>query len=299
MYVLPWLTQNNPLQYAEAGARLGASLRGQDQQAAADARRLAFQQKEAEDRTALEQNAQSMAGANAGNQLRYSYDSLAQRQAEEQAQLAARMQQTEAANKLRQSQLDYLSEYRNQQQANQNQRIADNEAKISAAQLLKKSISDATTGFAQSVQQGADPADAYSKFPSADPNVVHPLLAESFKEKRAALKPALADKGVLDFEAPGQDAGLTPSERIRFRNIALSDPTINRVLGTNAPPGTGTNYVSAAQRLNAPAVAPVPSITTPTLVPRKYKGRTALFNPETKTFVRYADDEQPSQASEQ
>ena len=250
MYVLPWLRGVDTLGAIEGGARLGASLRGQDQQAMSDARRLAFQQKEAEDRTALEQNQQAMSANNAGNQLKLGYDSLAQRQAEEQAQLAARMQQAEAANKLRQSQQDYLSEYRNAQTANQNQRIQDNEAKATAAQILKDSISKATTGFAQAVQQGADPADAYSKFPSADPSFVHPLLSESFKEKLAAKKPALTDKAVMDFPARGQSE-LTPTERIRFRGISLDNPVINKVLGTNAPAGTGTNYVSAAQRLNS------------------------------------------------
>ncbi len=60
--------------------------------------------------------------------------------------------------------------------------------------------------------------------------------------------------------------------------VPLNSPVINQTLGTNAPPGTGTNF-------NA---MPVPAATE---VKRKTKdGKTAIFDGTTKKFLRYADD---------
>jgi hypothetical protein len=232
--IAPWLRGADVIGASDAGGRLGLA-----------ARSAVDQQLENAQRNQLANNEQRIQSGDAANRLRLSYDSLAASQNSDKAALAARMKQTDAANKLRAAQMDYLSEYRKNVASIQQQKVMDAEASKTAAQKLIQAKQSDTQGFSAAVKSGMDAFSAKSKFPNADDSLVHAALTQEEKSKPSA------SKGALDFAAPGQSgdaASLT-----RFTGVSLNDPVINSVLGTNAPPGTGTNYVSPAQRLQQSA----------------------------------------------
>lgn len=260
--IAPWLVPPNFIQAASAGAEAGLGrgrllLNWQQEQDARDeaARRMALEQRgqdisesENASRDDLARQAQAGQQNEAGARLKLSYDSLAAQQAQQQQQAAAQSAQTQAVNKLRQSQQDSLAQYRQQQIADQQQKIQDSEMSKTAAQKIQESTADATKSFFKDVQSGKDPETAYENNPGADPKVVHPILTDYLKQKSTGEKVVLPK---MDFAVPGQDSSTTSGQLTRFTGVPANDPLINTVLGTNAPPGTGTNYQSAAQRLAA------------------------------------------------
>jgi hypothetical protein len=237
----------------------------------------------------------------AANRLALSYQTLAQEQ-QQQAQ------QTAAVNALRMAQQTSLANYRQQQVKNQEQRITDAEAAKKAAQDLTDMTNTDTAGFLEALPDVGAKA-ALDKYPHADKSTVWKAMAEENANKKGDR----TSMGKLDFPAPGQ-TGTTAADTIRFTGVPLNDPVINSVLGTNAPPGTGTNYVNALRmaqqqsRLPSVSNASPPSGAGPIVqgatiaatgandsgnneVARKTKdGRTAIFDATTKKFLRYADD---------
>lgn len=224
----PWLTANNPLQYLREGAQIGLESRSQD----ALAKERALQSQEA------------------GNRLRLSYDTLANQQENQRRQAQQEAAQTAATYALKQSQLDAMSQYRSQQIEEQKARLKQaSDRATSAADALKAAHND-TAGFvSDSKDLGA--AAAYSKHPNADKIVVNHIMS---LEQANQNKTAPTKKGAIDFPSPGQDDAGNAASLIRFTGVPLDDPVINQVLGTNAPPGTGTNYVSRLGAAPAPVV---------------------------------------------
>lgn len=192
------------------------------------------------------------AGTNAGLRLRQIGDEEDQQQSNNQL----RDQQIAAATALRQGQMSAMAQYRQQQIQDAQSRIKDQEAKQSAADALRKNIGDATLAFSKAVQGGTDPEKAYEDNPAADPKLVHPLLVESYKQKKDASKPKAAPYG--DIRGPKSDTGAAYT----LYHVPQEDPRWNSILGTNAPAGTGTNYVGAASAL-APRPKPVDPFSLP------------------------------------
>ncbi len=178
------------------------------------------------------------AGTGAGLRLRGIQDEEEQQQQNNEL----RAKQIDAATALRQSTMSAMANYRNQQIQDAKQRIADQEAKQSAADVLRKSIGDSTRAFAKAVSDGTDPEKAYEDNPSADPKFVHPLLTESYKQKKDANKPA---------KTPHIDI-TSPDGKMRAIGLELDNPLLNQWGGTNAS-NLGTNRVNAAQALQRPA----------------------------------------------
>lgn len=178
------------------------------------------------------------AGSNAGLRLRQIGDEEQQQQQNNQL----RSEQIQAATALRQAQQGAMTAYRNQQIQDAQTRIKDQEAKQSAADALRKNIGDSTMAFSKAVNSGTDPEQAYEDNPGADPKFVHPILAQSYKDKKDAKKPAkpVTLSGPVNPGSPNS---------IRVNDMAIDDPHVNSIWGTNAPPGTGTNYVNAAAAL--------------------------------------------------
>lgn len=188
------------------------------------------------------------AGSNAGLRLRQIGDEEDQQQSNNQL----RGQQIAAATALRQGQMSAMAQYRQQQIQDAQSRIKDQEAKQSAADALRKNIGDATLAFSKAVQGGADPEKAYEDNPGADPKLVHPILAESYKQKKDSTNKQ--DLPYVDVTSE--------NKMLKGLHMRVDDPTINAIMGTNAPPGVGTNYVGAASAL-APRPKPIDPFSLP------------------------------------
>lgn len=214
----PWLTRNDPLQYMREGAQLGLEARGQD-----------------------------LSRMEAGQRLRLSFDSLANQQENQRRAAALDSQQLAATNALKAAQQDSMSLYRQQAIQDQQERLKQTADRTSQAADLLKASHDDTSKFVEDAESmGA--AKALAKHPNADKTVVNHVMAlEAEKQKQP--KPTV-EKGKIEFALPGKE-GLNAT-RI---TTALDDPLINSAMGTNAPVGTGTNYVS---RLNPAAAQPAP-----------------------------------------
>ena len=214
----PWTYRNDPLQFMEAGARTGLEARGQD-----------------------------LSQMEAGQRLRLSYDSLAAQMENDRRNQALRLGQIGATTALKNAQQDAMTQYRNQQIQDQQERLKQTAAKTAAAADALTAAHDDTAAFVTEAEKvGA--AAALAKHPNADKLVVNHVMAlEAEKQKQP--KPTV-EKGKIEFALPGKE-GLNAT-RI---TTALDDPLINSAMGTNAPVGTGTNYVS---RLNPAAAQPAP-----------------------------------------
>lgn len=68
--------------------------------------------------------------------------------------------------------------------------------------------------------------------------------------------------GTMDF--PIKQPGSTEWNVPQAKGIPLDSPLINQLMGTNAPPGTGTNY---AGRASAPMPTPAPAVPGPAVGP--------------------------------
>lgn len=100
------------------------------------------------------------------------------------------------------------------------------------------------------------PGNALKQFSHANPSIVGAALNRQSRQDTA--KPEALPK--VDFADPNQDFTRPAAALTRFTGVPANNPLINQVLTTNAPPGTGTNYVSPGamlQRQPPPATAPI------------------------------------------
>lgn len=97
-------------------------------------------------------------------------------------------------------------------------------------------------------------------FKEVEPGVVKQLFTAPAKPAKAETTPAMSLR--LDPDNPQSPL---------FR-LPINHPLINQLMGTNAPPGTGTNYVAPLPKV-APKVAPVPPASGPgpTAKPPEFK----------------------------
>ena len=252
----PWVDRNDPIQFMEAGARTGLAARGQD-----------------------------LSQMEAGQRLRLSYDSLAAQMENDRRNQALRLGQIGATTALKNAQQDAMTQYRNQQIQDQQERLKQTAAKTAAAADALTAAHDDTAAFVTEAEKvGA--AAALAKHPNADKLVVNHVMALEANKAKQPKTPV--EKGAIDFPAPGQDAAANSASLIRFTGVPLDNPVINTVLGTNAPPGTGTNYVS---RLNAQQ-ADVPHGTNAPVKVASKEQRDALppgtqyVGPDGKTYTK-------------
>lgn len=126
-------------------------------------------------------------------------------------------------------------------------------------------------GFAQDLQSGMTTEDALVRHPLlATPTAVmgaHKEAADAtgraldlrqrgleLREQEAQARDLRGEKiGTMDIPLPSTDpkALATPL----LKGIPLDSPLINQVMGTNAPAGTGTNFMRRARTAAAPAPA--------------------------------------------
>lgn len=212
MAVPNWVRPTDALGAIQAGSQAGLAVRAANQRDAEMAQRAQLAMLE-------EQRRQEQAA----EQLRYHYDALAQAQALAQADDEMKREAFEENKKqnaadilIKQNNSDALAKYREGVLRNQEARNKEADAR------LRRPYHDTGHGFYQ-----YDPAS----------NAIKPLM--EFPEKKSAI-PRLSLP--LDPDVP--EAG-------RLSALA-NDPLINRIFGTNSPPGTGTNYVSS--------VAPMPTL---------------------------------------
>ena len=187
----------------------------------------------------LEARGQDLSRMEAGQRLRLSFDSLANQQENQRRAAALDSQQLAATNALKAAQQDSMSLYRQQAIQDQQERLKQTADRTSQAADLLKASHDDTSKFVEDAESmGA--AKALAKHPNADKTVVNHVMAlESAKPP--------AQKGKIEFSLDGK-----PGINATRISTSLDDPLINSSLGTNAPAGTGTNYVS---RLKEPAPA--------------------------------------------
>ena len=216
--IAPWLRPTNVIEAMHAGAGLGLQARAADQRDA---------------QIAMEAQQQEESARKAAEMLRYHYDALAQ------ARDLAMRDDARADNELTQREKDR------------------------AARLLQDKVnSDALAMYREGVLRNqADRNAALGRKLNA-PFVAKfhdvggvPMVEKSPGVLEVADIPGFSPKGTvprvtLPFDQDNPSAG-------RFSAFA-NDPLINRILGTNAPPGTGTNFVAPLPTLKkqiAPTVA--------------------------------------------
>lgn len=215
-----------------------------------------------------EMNAQSarqgQESQEAASRLKYNYDALAQQEKERKDALLANNQRFQAQDALRKQNADALEQYRRDTIQNAQDRIANAKGVKDAAATLKQTQDSDTQSFFTDVANGTDPMKAKAAHPHAQGSDVTKVLSNALSTKTKGSPDA--NVPLMDFSPPGQDSSLSPSERIRYRGVRVNNPFINASLGTNAPAGTGTNYVGAAAALTpqsgaVPVVAPTASPT--------------------------------------
>lgn len=202
-----------------------------------------------------EMNAQSarqgQESQEAASRLKYNYDALAQQEKERKDALLANNQRFQAQDALRKQSADALEQYRRDTIQNAQDRIANAKGVKDAAATLKQTQDADTQSFFTDVANGTDPMKAKAAHPHAQGSDVTKVLSNALSAKSKSSPDS--NVPLMEFSPPGQDPNLTPSERVRFTKVRANDPFVNLSLGTNAPPGTGTNYPSAAAALTPQA----------------------------------------------
>lgn len=223
--------------------------------------------KEAKDQQKLEAQAEADRNKEAGDRLRFDYDSLRSKRDIDTQDLDVQRQSNSIAALHQKNQSDALSDYRQRQIADRQRALKDGEDKArSAADKLRAAQAD-TAGLVDYMEGGGRLGQGMKKFPYADKTVAAGYLRSDLHAPTGGNEPTIPK---MDFPAPGQPSGATAADLIRFTGVPANSPLINQVLGTNAPPGTGTNYLSPGDMLRqAASIAPdaraVSPVTTSTI----------------------------------
>ncbi len=198
----------------------------------------------------------------------------------QQQTAAAQMKAQQQPNALQQAQIQEIQG-----------RGALTKQKLDAA----NSTQTATQDLKEDLDNGTDIMDAIQDHPDADPKYIHSLIdryrleqQQKENDKKAAKEPAA--KGAMDFAAPGQQDAQNSALVTRFTGIPLNDPVINQVLGTNAPPGTGTNRLSSAQAALKQATPAQPAQSTPSTPENVGKTPQTAYKPTTEEEVQSLPD---------
>lgn len=179
----------------------------------------------------------------------------------------ARSTTNERESQLEQARLQTLTAYRTEQLGLHKQQL-EQAAQINAARTKEAALKMADQhGFAADLANGVPMEQALYRHPRlSTPSAAvaaHKagldateakldlsrqrleLRQQEFERKKNAVKPEKI--GTMDIPLPtptGQDFAPT------VKGVPLNSPLINSIMGTNAPPGTGTNYPTAS---SAPA----------------------------------------------
>lgn len=225
----------------------------------------------------------------AAQRLRLSYDSLAQDQAVEKQKMAMQQNQALAAQALRAQQQNALMQFRDQeiknQQDKQAQAVSASEAAMGLrerAQADRESEYDRTATARETAAaalsagnqahleaqidmwnkaaQDKEKSEADRQTAAAEKNALE-LQLEKMREDAKAKQGEGADKSYMDIPPQSDEAG----KKFSLLHLPLNSPLINSTLGTNAPPGTGTNFPSAAAALKrgSPALPGTDAATPP------------------------------------
>lgn len=223
MTIAPWLQPANVLQAMSSGAGLGLQQRAANQRDAEMAQRMQLAEME---------NARQEASA--AEQLMYHRDALAQAR-----DLALRDD-------------DYRTAH--------DERAMAQQASQQAAQLLQKqSEADALSRYRQGqLKIGADRNDIQKNRGTAFTPKFHNVAGVGVVEYEPGKLKVADIPGFSGKESvPRLSIPIDPLDTAAGRLSTLAnDPLINTIMGTNAPPGTGTNYVRQMPKV-AQAVAPV------------------------------------------
>jgi hypothetical protein len=108
--------------------------------------------------------------------------------------------------------------------------------------------------------QDKEKSEADRQTAAAEKNALE-LQLENMREDAKAKQGEGADKSYMDIPPQSDEAG----KKFSLLHLPLNSPLINSTLGTNAPPGTGTNFPSAAAALKrgSPALPGTDAATPP------------------------------------
>jgi hypothetical protein len=247
--IAPWITANNPLEYMKAGAGLG-----------------------------LQARAEGNSMADAANRLRFSYDQLSANQDMERRRMQQEAAATSAADALRQQQQNALMQYRQQEIANQQEKTqtaAQTAAEALAAKgdyegslmdYRDRALAENTDLRGQTLDAKQAQLDATTRLRESHEAAVK-IHQDAEDQLKRDLEQAKEESAAARRDSEGKDKAyvdiLDPSSttgpKANWMHQPMNSPLINSTLGTNAPPGTGTNFPGAALRQSTaqPTAAPI------------------------------------------
>ena len=226
---------------------------------------------EAGTRSGLQARGQDISQSEAADRLRYAYDSLASSERQQNATAAAHMAQSQAAMELRKSQMEGLQDYR--------------EAMIGQRQQ----------GLDSTFQRIQD-LESYRQQREADRQTTEERLAKSAEAAQALREQGMAlreSEQAWKIAAEARKAAAQPDwTKLLEEPPAKPGWSLRSHLpawlgGIEAPssPGAGTDLSG-----DGTTAAEVTRITK--------DGRKAVFDAETKKFIRYADEEPETTSSD-
>lgn len=302
MGIAPWIVPPNYVGTAEAGARLGLSQRQQD-----------FSEASAADRLAMELRQQDVAERSTADRLKLAYDQLAAQERHQAMALQGQLALRQSTQALQAQRNQALAQHQTTQDAINMLRAQAYQQRVNdmGAQATPEGLNTITKdgevyqsrgGRWFHVPRTRDPMAAaeygalareYARV-QAEENPLNIKTVEKLSRLRAEMERVKGQKSVIDV-----DSTVTPTNAPPALNLTMPpqsggtfDEAIRALSQAQTAPEAGTNNTADAAAMlsttNAPTAATVPAGNE--VRRRTQDGRIAVFNADTKEFLRYADE---------